>query len=56
VLVVLLAAAAHDDEVPAVRHDRRAPPGAFGADEEPAGRPEAEDRDDRLVLLDAITV
>src|SRR5579859_4301516 len=51
VLIVLLAAAAHDDQVPAVGDDRRARPATFRADEEPAGRPEAEDRDHRLVQL-----
>jgi hypothetical protein len=51
VLVVLLAAAAHDDQVPAVRHDRRARAAAFLPDEEPAGCPQAEDRDHRLGQL-----
>jgi hypothetical protein len=58
VLVVLLAAAAHDDQVPAVRHDRGARAAAFRADEEPAGRAEAEDRDHGLgqLVLRAVDV
>jgi len=58
VLVVLLAAAAHDDQVPAVGHDRGARAAAFRADEEPPGRAQAEDRDHRLgqLVLRAVDV
>jgi len=56
VLVVLLAAAAHDDQVPAVGHDRRARAAAFRPDEETAGGAEAENRDHRLDHLAIIDV
>jgi len=48
---MLLAAAAHHDEVAAVGDDRRVRPAAVRPDQEPAGRPEAEDRDHCLVQL-----
>ena len=48
-LVVLLAAAAHDHEVSAVHDDPLAGPAAVRADKELPGRAEAEDRDDCLI-------
>jgi len=48
-LVVLLAAAAHNDQVTSVRHDGRARPALGRADQETAGRAQAEHRDYRIV-------